>query len=48
MLHATSTPLGDYVELDAINRLELENVPLVANKSQIDILWSLADLLLLN
>ena len=33
--HATGTPMGDYVELDAINRLGLEKVPLVANKSQL-------------
>ena len=40
--HATSTPLGDYVELDAINRLELGKVPLVANKSQIGHLMAAA------
>ena len=33
--HATSTPMGDYIEVDAINRLGLEDVWVTANKSQI-------------
>ena len=33
--HATSTPKGDYIEVDAINRLGLEDVWVTANKSQI-------------
>lgn len=33
--HATSTPMGDYIELDAINRLGLGDVPITANKSQL-------------
>lgn len=33
--HATSTPLGDYIEIDAINRLGLGHVPITANKSQL-------------
>ena len=34
-VHATSTPMGDYAELDAINRLGLQDVPICANKSQL-------------
>ena len=34
-VHGTSTPMGDYAELDAINRLGLQDVPIVANKSQL-------------
>lgn len=33
--HATSTPMGDYIELDAINRAGLGSVPITANKSQL-------------
>ena len=33
--HATSTPMGDYIELDAINRVGLGEVPITANKSQL-------------
>ena len=33
--HATSTPMGDYIEIDAINRLGLQDVWVTANKSQI-------------
>ena len=33
--HATSTPKGDYIEVDAINRLGLQDVWVTANKSQI-------------
>lgn len=33
--HATSTPMGDYIELDAINRIGLGDVPITANKSQL-------------
>ena len=33
--HATSTPMGDYIEIDAINRLGLQDVWITANKSQI-------------
>lgn len=33
--HATSTPMGDTIELDAINRIGLSNIPLTANKSQL-------------
>lgn len=33
--HTTSTPMGDYAELDAILRLGLGDVPLCANKSQL-------------
>ena len=33
--HATSTPMGDYIELEAVNRLGLSNIPITANKSQI-------------
>ena len=34
-VHGTSTPMGDYAELDAINRLGLQEVPITANKSQL-------------
>lgn len=34
-VHGTSTPMGDYAELDAINRLGLQDVPICANKSQL-------------
>lgn len=34
-VHGTSTPMGDYAELDAINRLGLQDVPIVANRSQL-------------
>jgi 3-oxoacyl-[acyl-carrier-protein] synthase II len=33
--HATSTPMGDYIEIDALNRLGLQDVWVTANKSQI-------------
>jgi len=33
--HATSTPMGDYIELDAINRIGLGEVSITANKSQL-------------
>lgn len=33
--HATSTPMGDYIEIDAIERLGLGHVPITANKSQL-------------
>jgi 3-oxoacyl-[acyl-carrier-protein] synthase II len=33
--HATSTPMGDIVELDAINRLGMKDVYITANKSQL-------------
>ena len=33
--HATSTPMGDTVELDAINRLGMKDVYITANKSQL-------------
>jgi 3-oxoacyl-[acyl-carrier-protein] synthase II len=33
--HATSTPKGDYIEIDALNRLGLQDVWVTANKSQI-------------
>ena len=33
--HATSTPMGDVVELDAINRLGMKDVYITANKSQL-------------
>jgi 3-oxoacyl-[acyl-carrier-protein] synthase II len=33
--HATSTPMGDYLEIDAINRLGLSNSWITANKSQL-------------
>ena len=33
--HATSTPMGDYIEIDAINRIGLGDVPITANKSQL-------------
>ena len=33
--HATSTPMGDYLEIDAINRLGLSNSWVTANKSQL-------------
>lgn len=34
-VHATSTPMGDYAELDAVLRLGLDDVPICANKSQL-------------
>ena len=34
-VHATSTPMGDYTELDAVLRLGLGDVPICANKSQL-------------
>lgn len=33
--HATSTPMGDYIEINAINRLGLSDIPITANKSQL-------------
>lgn len=33
--HATSTPMGDYIELDAIKRLGLHHSYITANKSQL-------------
>ena len=33
--HATSTPMGDYIEIDAINRIGLGDIPITANKSQL-------------
>jgi 3-oxoacyl-[acyl-carrier-protein] synthase II len=33
--HATSTPMGDYIEIDAIRRLGLEDSYITANKSQL-------------
>ena len=33
--HATSTPMGDYIELDAIKRIGLSEIPITANKSQL-------------
>ena len=33
--HATGTPMGDYLEIDAINRLGLSNTWITANKSQL-------------
>jgi 3-oxoacyl-[acyl-carrier-protein] synthase II len=33
--HATSTPMGDYIELDAIKRLGLDDCYITANKSQL-------------
>ena len=33
--HATSTPMGDYIEIDAIRRLRLEDSYITANKSQL-------------
>tara|TARA_B100000809_G_C15048870_1_gene498239 strand:+ start:55 stop:843 length:789 start_codon:yes stop_codon:yes gene_type:complete len=33
--HATSTPMGDYIEIDALKRLGLQDVWVTANKSQI-------------
>jgi len=33
--HATSTPMGDYIEINAINRLGLGHIPITANKSQL-------------
>ena len=33
--HATSTPMGDYIEIDAIRRIGLDDIPITANKSQL-------------
>lgn len=33
--HATSTPMGDYIEIDAIRRIGLGDVAITANKSQL-------------
>lgn len=33
--HATSTPMGDYIEIDALRRIGLGDTPITANKSQL-------------